>query len=406
MSDEVEVMTEQTQTNPTLPGQRSAESAFNRSGDLRKKRRWGEFIIQALLLLSGIISILTTVGIVYELGKESMAFFTRQGWEQTNRTLKSSISTDQTSFDVGTSGFTLEAGDTIRVEDEAMNINSISNGVLDVERGAQKTAVTDHQIGSEVFLSSSVTLREFFTGIKWNPQIGQFGIWPLLNATIMVSLIAMLVSLPLGLGVAIYLSEYAPDRARNTIKPVLEVLSGIPTVVYGYFALTFMTPLLQALLGKDVVDVYNVASAGIVVGILIIPMVSSMSEDALSAVPRSLREAAYGMGATKLETAVRVVVPAATSGIVAAFIVAISRAIGETMVVALAAGAGPNFTFNPFKPAETMTGHIVRISGGDISYDSIDYNSIFAIGLFLFFITLSLNIISQRVVRRFREVYE
>jgi phosphate transport system permease protein len=219
-------------------------------------------------------------------------------------------------------------------------------------------------------------------------------------------MISMLVSLPLGLSIAIYLSEYASKRARNTLKPILEILSGIPTVVYGYFALTFMTPLLKFILGNDVVEVYNVASAGIVVGILIIPLVSSMSEDALSAVPRSLREAAYGLGATKLETAIKVVVPAATSGIVAAFIVAISRAIGETMVVALAAGAGPNFTFNPFEPAETMTGHIVRISGGDISYDSIDYNSIFSIGLFLFFITLSLNIISQRVVRRFREVYE
>jgi phosphate transport system permease protein len=216
----------------------------------------------------------------------------------------------------------------------------------------------------------------------------------------------MLVSLPLGISVAIYLSEYASSRARKIIKPVLEVLSGVPTVVYGYFALTFMTPLLKVVLGNDVVEVYNMASAGIVVGILIIPLVSSMSEDALSAVPRSLREAAYGLGSTKLETALKIVVPAATSGIVAAFIVAISRAVGETMVVALAAGAGPNFTFNPFKPAETMTGHIVRISGGDLSYDSIDYNSIFAIGLFLFFITLVLNIISQQVVRRFREVYE
>jgi phosphate transport system permease protein len=307
---------------------------------------------------------------------------------------------------VGTSGFTLESGDKIRIDDESMVITDITAGIVNVERGMEKTAAAEHRIGSEVFLSSSVTLVEFFTGTKWNPQIGQFGIWPLLNATLMVSLIAMLVSLPLGLSIAIYLSEYAGLRARNTIKPILEVLSGVPTVVYGYFALTFMTPLLKTILGNDVVEVYNVASAGVVVGILIIPLVSSMSEDALSAVPRSLREAAYGMGATKLETAVRVVVPAATSGIVAAFIVAISRAIGETMVVALAAGAGPNFTFNPFKPAETMTGHIVRISGGDISYDSIDYNSIFAIGLFLFFITLTLNVISQRVVRRFREVYE
>jgi phosphate transport system permease protein len=164
--------------------------------------------------------------------------------------------------------------------------------------------------------------------------------------------------------------------------------------------------LLRSIFGRDVVEIYNTASAGLVMGILILPLVSSMSEDALSAVPRSLREAAYAMGATKLETAVRVVVPAAISGIAAAFILAISRAIGETMIVAIAAGAGPAFTFNPFKAAETMTGHIVRISGGDLSYDSIDYDSIFAIALLLFFITLALNIISQWVVRRFREVYE
>lgn len=399
-------MTEQTHPRSTLVAEDSRAGAFKRSDDLTQKRRWGEFFIQTLLFISGAISILTTVGIVYELGKESMTFFTRQNWEQTNHTLKSSIDAEEIQFDVGTSGFTLEPGDTIRIDEESMIIDTIAESVVTVSRGVQNTSLAEHRIGSEVFLSSEVTLVEFLTATKWNPQIGQFGIWPLLNATLMVSLIAMLVSLPLGLSIAIFLSEYASSRARNTIKPILEVLSGIPTVVYGYFALTFMTPLLKTILGPEVVEVYNVASAGIVVGILIIPLVSSMSEDALSAVPNSLREASYGMGATKLETATRVVLPAATSGIVAAFIVAISRAIGETMVVALAAGAGPNFTFNPFEPAETMTGHIVRISGGDISYDSIDYNSIFAIGLFLFFITLGLNIISQRVVRRFREVYE
>jgi phosphate transport system permease protein len=206
--------------------------------------------------------------------------------------------------------------------------------------------------------------------------------------------------------VAIYLSEYATLRVRNTLKPILEILAGIPTVVYGYFALTFMTPLHRAIFGDDVVQIYNTASAGIVIGILILPLVSSMGEDALSAVPRSLREAAYGLGATKLETSLKVVVPAAISGIAAAFIVAISRAVGETMVVALAAGAGPNFTFNPFEAAETMTGHIARISGGDLSYDSVDYNSIFAIGLMLFLITLILNIISGYLVAYFREEYE
>jgi len=186
---------------------------------------------------------------------------------------------------------------------------------------------------------------------------------------------------------------------------VLEILAGIPTVVYGYFALMFMTQLLRSLLGADTVQIYNTASAGIVIGILILPLVSSMSEDALSAVPRSLREGAYAMGATKWETAVKVVVPAALSGIAAAFIVSISRAIGETMIVAIAAGAGPNFTLNPFDAAETMTGHIVRISGGDLSYDSIDYQSIFALALLLFAMTLSLNVLSRWVMRKFREVY-
>jgi phosphate transport system permease protein len=167
-----------------------------------------------------------------------------------------------------------------------------------------------------------------------------------------------------------------------------------------------MTPVLRSLFGNDVVNIYNMASAGIVIGILILPFMATISEDALTAVPRSLREAAYGLGATRLETAIKVVVPAAFSGIVAAIILAASRAIGETMVVAIAAGAGPNFTFNPFQAAETMTGHIVRISGGDLSYDSVDYNSLFAIGLMLFLITLALNVISNRIVSRYREIYE
>jgi phosphate transport system permease protein len=222
----------------------------------------------------------------------------------------------------------------------------------------------------------------------------------------MTSFIAMLVSGPLGLSAAIYLSEYATPRTRSLLKPTLEVLAGIPTVVYGYFALTFMTPLLRAIFGNDTVQVYNNASAGIVMGIMIMPLVTSMSEDALSAVPRSLREASYGLGATKLETAVQVVVPAALSGIVAAFIIGISRAVGETMIVALAAGAGPNLTFDPFKAAETITGHIARISGGDISYASIQYESIFALGLVLFVVTLALNLISKAVINRFREAYQ
>jgi phosphate transport system permease protein len=297
---------------------------------LTKRPRIGETIIEALLFAAGIISILTTVGIIYVLASQALLFFS----------------------------------------------------------------------------SPEVSIVEFFSGTEWIPAIGKFGVWPLVTATLMVSGIAMLVALPLGLATAIYLSEYATPRARSTIKPILEILAGIPTVVYGYFALTFMTPLLRRLFGVDTVQIFNTASAGIVVGILIIPLVSSLSEDALHAVPNSLREAAYGLGATKLETSLRIIVPAALSGITAAFVVAISRAIGETMIVAIAAGAGPKFTFNPFESAETMTGHIVRISGGDLSYDSIDYNSIFAIGLLLFLITLGLNVISRFVVGRFREVYE
>ena len=266
-----------------------------------------------------------------------------------------------------------------------------------------------YELGKEALLffqMPEVSILESLTTTKWQPHTGNFGIWPLVTSTLMTTVIAMLIAIPLGMSVAVYLSEYASPKVRNTLKPILEVLAGIPTIVYGFFALTFMTPLLREIFGKDVVQIYNTASAGLVMGILILPLISSMTEDALSAVPRSLREAAYGMGATKMEVALQVVLPAALSGVAAAIIVGISRAIGETMIVAVAAGAGPNFTLNPFAGAETITGHIVRISGGDLSYDSIDYNSIFALGLLLFIITLTLNIISQAIVRRFREVYE
>ncbi|MBK8798707.1 MAG: phosphate ABC transporter permease subunit PstC [Anaerolineales bacterium] len=267
------------------------------------------------------------------------------------------------------------------------------------------------------FARPEPTLWNFFTDTTWAPQIDRFGIFPLVNATFLTSIIGMAVALPIGLMIAIYLSEYASPRARGILKPVLEILAGIPTVVFGFFALGFMTPLLQSIFSRDTVEIFNVASAGIVIGILIIPLVSSMSEDALSAVPRAQREAAYGMGATKLETATRIVVPGALSGISAAFIVAMSRAVGETMVVAIAAGAGPrnypnwasatsNLSFlNPFTAAETMTGHIVRISGGDLPYGSVAYDSIFAIALLLFLMTLVLNIVSRWIVQRFREEY-
>jgi phosphate transport system permease protein len=373
---------------------------------LRRKPRIKETVIQGFLFLCGVLSIFTTIGIVYELSKESLLFFTTTQWVMSNKPLAEDIQAGWTTFNVGTSGKSIEVNDLIRIHKESMRVVEITGDQLTVERGVRGTEPAAHKAGLEIEIANTVTLRKFFGETSWNPQIGEFGIWALVNATLMTSVIALAVALPLGLGVAIYLSEYAEEKVRATLKPILEVLSGVPTVVYGYFALTFVTPLLRSILGQNTVQIYNTASAGLVMGVLILPIVSSMSEDALSAVPNSLREAAYALGATKLETAIKVVLPAAFSGVAAAFIVAASRAIGETMIVAVAAGAGPNFTFNPFEAAETMTGHIVRISGGDLSYNSLDYNSIFAIGMMLFLMTLVLNLISQRIVKHFREEYE
>ncbi|HSG44856.1 MAG TPA: phosphate ABC transporter permease subunit PstC [Anaerolineales bacterium] len=377
--------------------------------DLKRRLRWGETLIQGLLFLSGFFSIFTTIGIVYELGKESAAFFTQRQWENTNKPIVANVTSETTNFLLGDEGRSVQEGTLLRfglTGEEIMRVVSIEDNTAIVERGIEDTQPESANSGIQLYYATDVSLFEFFTGTEWQPHISKFGILPLLNSTLFTSFVAMLIAIPLGLAVAIYLSEYATTKVRNFLRPILEILAGIPTIVYGYFALTFMTPLLRNIFGRDVVDIYNVASAGLVMGILILPLIASMTEDALSAVPRSLREAAYSLGGTKLEVALKVVVPAAISGISAAFIVGISRAIGETMIVAVAAGAGPNFTFNPFEGAETMTGHIVRISGGDLSYDSIDYNSIFAIGLMLFFMTLTLNIISQQIVHRFREVYE
>lgn len=257
-----------------------------------------------------------------------------------------------------------------------------------------------------ILFFQEVSILEFFGSTRWTPLFSsqQFGIWPLITGTLLASVGAMIVALPLGLLSAIYMSEYAPDRVRRTVKPVLEILAGIPTVVYGYFALLFITPLLRQIYPE--ISVFNALSAAIAMGIMILPMVSSLSEDAMQSVPRSLREGAYALGATRLEVATSVVVPAALSGIVAAFILAMSRAIGETMIVTLAAGQNPNFTLNPFVPIETMTAYIVQVSMGDTPTGTLAFKTIFAVGLTLFVMTLAMNLLSQYVVRRFREVYE
>ena len=307
----------------------------------RRRPRPGELAIRGFLFICGALSIATTIGILYELGKESYLFFADE----------------------------------------------------------------------------RVSVLDFLTTTVWQPQAGRFGIWPLVLGTLMISVMAMLVAGPLGLLSAIYLSEYASPRVRGFFKPVLEVLVGVPTVVYGFFALTFMTPLLRSIFGANVVGFFNVASAGIVVGILILPLISSLAEDALSAVPDSLRQGAYALGASKLDVSLRVVLPAALSGIAAGFVVALSRAVGETMVVTLAAGAAPRnfvlgqdslfgYVLNPFQSAQAMTGYIAITASGDLSYNSVDYNSIFAVGLTLFFMTLGLNWLSRRFVQRFRQEYE
>ena len=256
-----------------------------------------------------------------------------------------------------------------------------------------------------------VSVWEFVTGTVWTALFhrenrpGQFGIWPLITGTLMVSLIAMVVALPLGLMSAIYLSEYAPERARAVLKPTLELLAGVPTIVYGFFALSFITPDVIKRFFPGV-GAFNALAAGVAVGILVLPLITSLSEDAMRSVPRALREGAYALGATKVEVATRIVLPAALSGIVASFILAISRAAGETMIVVLAAGSKPQLGFNVLDQAQTMTAYIVAVVGGDPPYGGTIYLSMFAVGTTLFILTLLLNIVSQWLVRRFREVYE
>ena len=322
---------------------RSAELGSDQAFRRRRVRNIRERIIQIILFLCASVSILVTVGIIVSLFTEAIGFFTRP----------------------------------------------------------------------------EVSLWTFFTGTTWRPLsqpvvAENFGVRPLIRGTLMIAVLSGLVAIPLGTGAAIFLSEYAPDNVRKVLKPLLEILAGIPTVVYGYFALSLITPALRGFFdwfnmqaGTSIdVSFFNAFSASLVVGVMIIPMVASISEDAMRAVPRSLREAAYGLGATKFEVATKVVVPAALSGILAAFILALSRAIGETMAVTIAAGATPRMTINPLESVQTMTAFIVQVSFGDAPAGSINGQSIFAVGATLFLMTLAMNFISDRIMNRFREEYE
>jgi phosphate transport system permease protein len=251
-----------------------------------------------------------------------------------------------------------------------------------------------------------VSIVDFFSGERWAPLFkpASFGVQPLLVGTFAVTFWACLVALPLGLLAAIYLSEYATQRIRRTLKPALELLAGIPTVVFGFFALTFFTPLLRDF-GIDV-SVFNVLSAGLVMGVMLIPTVASISDDAMTSVPQELRDGAYGLGATRLQVSTRIIVPAAISGIVASYVLAVSRAVGETMIVLIAAGGLAQIAYDPREPAQTMTAFIGATGLGDVPTGSIEYKTIFAVGLTLFVLTLVMNIVSIRLVRKYREIYE
>lgn len=251
-----------------------------------------------------------------------------------------------------------------------------------------------------------VSITEFFTATRWTPLLEpkHFGILPLVWGTVLTTITALCVAVPIGLGSAIFLSEYAPERLRRIVKPILEILAGVPTVVYGYFALTFVTPFLQSTLFPQMI-VFNALSAGLVMGIMIIPMIASLSEDAMLSVPQSFREGAYALGAHKHEVAIRIVVPSALSGIVASFILAISRAFGETMIVSIAGGSTPKLTLNLLESIQTMTAYITQVSLGETPYGSIEYRTIFSVGLTLFLMTLVVNLVGQWVAKHYWKRY-
>ncbi|NBI06774.1 phosphate ABC transporter permease subunit PstC [Senegalia massiliensis] len=261
-------------------------------------------------------------------------------------------------------------------------------------------------LSKETFLFfQEISIKDFLTGTEWTALFAnpKFGVLPLVLGTLMIAIYGSIVAIPVGLGSAIYLSEYASDKTRKIVKPLLEILAGIPSIVYGYFALTFITPILKKFFPD--INVFNALSASIAVGIMIIPMISSLSEDAMKAVPDEIRQGAYALGATKFEVSTKVVIPAALSSIISSFVLAISRAIGETMIVTLAAGSTPRLTLNPLESVQTMTSFIVQVASGDVTHGGLIYKTIFAVGMLLFLITLLMNIIARMIIKKYREEY-
>lgn len=426
----------------------------------RAKTRWGEEVIRVALLMCGLVGVLTTFGIIITLFQQTWAFFGDQPMSmdaavvvsRQNETL-TAISDEQlatifhpesritrwgevdASWPDEEMNLYVPAGDAILLEQMAVDLSlpekkirtvgvktyedfDVLKEIIAADRHALAIAdgsmLSSSDIGEDepvrrVEAYFRVSLWEFFFGTEWYPLFHppRFGILPLLWGTMLVAVGAAVIAIPLGVGAAVYLAEYASHRTRSFLKPVLELLAGVPTVVYGYFALTFITPALRkALEGYVEVSVYNAAAGAIVVGIMILPMIASLCDDAFRAVPSSLRQGAYALGATPLEVNSRVVFPAALSGVLASFLLAMSRAVGETMAVTMAAGAMPRITLSPFESIQTLTAYIVSITMGDTPAGSTAYLTVFAVGMVLFLLTLLMNVVANRVMHRFREEYE
>ena len=403
------------------------KSQWRAKAKSRSARAVTEGIIRSALVLCASVSIFTTIAIIVVLASETYLFFTFEtpilrsvsgpdGGEVPLRMkfahegeVAIAVPVVELAVVLDLENASIRAGDLLRVIDDAgstittLTIAEIGPGRLMLESLPAGVAGTTTAV--QVWRDEA-TVREFLTGTQWSPLLGaekHFGIWPLVTGTLMVTLIAMLVAIPLGLMTAVYLSEYAHRTVRAILKPVLEILAGVPTVVYGFFALTVITPFLQQM--NDGVDIYNVLSAGIAVGIMCLPIVCSISEDSLQAVPRSLREGAYATGATKFDVSLKVVMPAALSGIVASALLAIARAVGETMIVTLAAGNLARMVFDPREQGQTMTAYMVQIFLGDTSNFGIEYYSSYAVAASLFVLTFAVTVIGHIIRVKFREEY-
>ncbi|MGK7906901.1 MAG: phosphate ABC transporter permease subunit PstC [Synechococcus sp.] len=376
-------------------------------------------LIALSMLLCAVFCIVVTLGIVFVLMETSIEFFSNELFESIGFLQKT---TRQFAVDAGLSGTELNEVLRIAVDSRERTLNKIAEAIPNLDPEQFKIALEQNIAAASNFerlwTTVSTAFSRFFLDNRWTPLFAskRFGIWPLVNGTLLVTAVAMLVATPLGLMTAIYLGMYAPKRLTAVLRPMVELLAGVPTVVYGFFALVYVTPIIQGILPDTAI--FNAASAGIMMGLMILPTVGSISLDAITSVPQALHNGAYGVGATKMEVITKIVLPAAISGIAASVILGISRAVGETMIVTIAAGQKPllysgdtvlenlGIIANPFQSIATMTAYIAQVSLGDAPYGSVEYETLFAVGLVLFVMTLSMNVISRMIASRIREEYE